>query len=120
MGKNAVQLHQTASRTFQALGGAYLSAEIMAKRMYERLGQVFADKELDYYSQFVVVDKRAPRYPTFEELHVLLPPTGNRIYDWYLEAARSKKTPTGISDYDRNTRERQSVQFFTSFTHDHH
>jgi hypothetical protein len=61
LGKNTVQLHQTASQTFQALGGAYLSAEIVAERMYEALGQVSIDKELDNYSQFAGVGKRAPQ-----------------------------------------------------------
>jgi hypothetical protein len=42
------------------------------------------------------------------------------VYDLYLKAAHSKKNQTGIFDYDRTTREVQSVQCFTSFTRDHH
>lgn len=113
-----LQLHHSLTRMFASLGITHVSAEALAGQVREALGQAYIDATADYYSR---PSRESPNYPSFLDWSNNAPtPTGKLLLDSFRQGFLSGLTLSGISDYERCTREIQGVGSKATYCHDHH
>jgi hypothetical protein len=98
----------------------YGNGEFFSRSLYQRLNQQYFNRVDTYYAQckYLKVQKSKP-YPTLEDWVGRFYPNGAKFRELYEVGQRSTLTRSGISDYERQTRELQSVKCQLTCAQDH-
>lgn len=100
----------------------YGNAEMFSRMLYHELNEEYRNRIDKYYDQciFLKAKENILQYPTFLDwMGGHFPPDGSKIRELYEKAQQSTLTRSGISEFDRCTREIQSVTCNLTMAQDH-
>ena len=117
-------ISRNASEIFATLMIAYGNGELCSKLLYDAINRAYMGRIKTYYSlalsrkesSTTTPNEYIPKDGSFIRQ---CPPLGDTIRDLYNHAASSATNRWGISDFERNTREMQSVKCVGIFAQDH-
>jgi len=119
----ASHLSRNTTDVFASLILTYGNGEMCSKLLYNCLNRAYIRRIKSYYSK--AKEKNLFGKPVLEYIEKdgcfikTYPPLGDTIRDMFDEASSTKTNPWRISDYDRHTREMQSVVCEGIFCQDH-
>ena len=116
----ASHLSRSTTEVFSSLILTYGNGEMCSKLMYNAINRAYLRRLKSYLSRAKEKKTRAHMYIRKDGVYVkTYPPLGDTIRDMFDEASSSNTNPWRISDYDRHTRELQSVKCEGIFCQDH-
>ena len=129
----AWHLHQNITDLFESLMVTYANGDVLARMIYRGINKSYVMKTADFFSYHAFLKKEkvagqanggggieTPAYPTNPDNYCpCRPPTGDEIRELFLTSQHSTLTLSGISDFERLTREMQSVSTSLAAAQDH-
>jgi len=95
---------------FSSIMLTYGNGELCSKLLYNTINRSYIRRLKSYYSKAKTLQKKPLPYVEKNGVFIkTFPPLGDTIRDMFDQASSSQSNPWRISDYDRHTREIQSV-----------